>query len=121
MKILIIEDEVLIQKSLIRLLAKRNLMAEGVVSAREAIDKILHHDYDKILCDLMLQDLSGFDVIEAAKRKYSAKEISSLFIIMTAYSSPQILDKAHEYGCIILQKPFEEVNKVIDIIAGENS
>lgn len=63
----------------------------------------------------MLQDISGFDVIEEAKRKYSPEQISELFIIITAYSSPQVLEKAALYKCQILSKPFEDLNQAIRI------
>ena len=41
----------------------------------------------------MLQDITGFDIIEDSKAKYSAQEISKKFVIITAYSSDQVLTK----------------------------
>lgn len=116
MNILIVEDEILIQKSLVKLLQKRGMVAEGTSLAKQAIELILEKDYDRVVCDLMLQDLTGFDIIEASKKKYNKAEIAKLFVIMTAYSSPQILEKAEKYGTTVLQKPFDKVNRVIDII-----
>lgn len=116
MKVLVVEDEILIQKSLIKLLEKQGVVASGTSSAKEAINLIENENYDRIICDLMLQDLTGFDIIESAKKKYSNDEIAKLFIIMTAYSSPQIMDKAEKYGALILQKPFHRVQDVIKTI-----
>jgi CheY-like chemotaxis protein len=62
----------------------------------------------------MLQDISGFDVIEDAKKKYSLSEISKIFIIITAYSSPQVLDKAQNYGCTVLSKPFTDIEQALE-------
>ncbi len=115
MNILIIEDEALIAKSLKKLIEIRGHTATIVGSGTDAIGLIKQSSYDRIICDLMLQDISGFDVIEESKERYSNDEISDIFIIMTAYSSGQILQKASSYGCIVLSKPFSDINSAIDI------
>ena len=114
-KILLIEDEPLIQKSLKKLLEKRG--AEVVIEnrGRDAIELILNQDFDRIICDLMLQDISGFDVIEESKKRYTSNEISKLFIIITAYSSPHVIEKATQYGCLLLSKPFENIDEALSI------
>jgi CheY-like chemotaxis protein len=118
-KILLIEDEPLIQKSLKRLLEKKG--AEVVVESRgrEAIQLILTQKFDRIICDLMLQDISGFDVIEEAKGRFTMAEISKLFIVITAYSSPHVIEKATQYGCLLISKPFENIDEVLSIFLSE--
>ncbi|MBC7539858.1 MAG: response regulator [Bacteriovorax sp.] len=120
-KILLIEDEPLIQKSLKKLLEKRG--AEVVVESRgrEAIQLILNQKFDRIICDLMLQDISGFDVIEEAKGRFTMAEISKLFIIITAYSSPHVIEKATQYGCLLISKPFENIDEVLTIFLSEGA
>lgn len=115
MKILLIEDEPLIQKSLKKLLERRG--ADVVVESRgrDAIDLILNQKFDRIICDLMLQDISGFDVIEESKGRFTMSEISKLFIIITAYSSPHVIEKATQYGCLLLSKPFEDIDGALSI------
>jgi len=114
-KILLIEDEPLIQKSLKKLLEKRGV--EVVVESRgkDAIALILGQNFDRIICDLMLQDISGFDVIEDSKQRYTINDISKLFIIITAYSSPHVIEKASQYGCKLLSKPFENIDEALNI------
>jgi CheY-like chemotaxis protein len=114
-RILLIEDEPLIQKSLKKLLEHRG--AEVVVESRgkEAIQILLTQNFDRIICDLMLQDISGFDVIEESKQRYTIAEISRLFIIITAYSSPHVIEKATQYGCQLLSKPFENIDETLGI------
>ena len=113
MKILVIEDELLIQKSLKRLLEKKGAQVAVCSTGKEAIDKILTSDFDRIVCDLMLQDITGFDIIEESKKKYNIEEIGNIFVIITAYSSPQILEKANSYGCRVLGKPFENIEEAL--------
>jgi len=120
-KILLIEDEPLIQKSLKKLLEKRGAEVTVESSGKEAIQLILNQKFDRIICDLMLQDISGFDVIEEAKGRFTMAEISKLFIIITAYSSPHVIEKANQYGCLLLSKPFENIEEALRIFASEGA
>ena len=113
MKILIVEDEILIQRSLQKLLEKKGATVSATANGKEAIDLIVANDYDKIICDLMLQDITGFDIIEDCKKKYTTEEISKKFTIITAYSSDQVLVKARSYGCDVLNKPFEDMGEAL--------
>lgn len=118
MKILLIEDEILIQKSLQKLLMKKGAEVDVASQGREAIEKIKAYNYNRVVCDLMLKDITGFDVIEESKSKYSSEEISKLFVIITAYSSQQVLEKAYKYNCLVLNKPFEDISNAINIMMG---
>ena len=114
-RILLIEDEPLIQKSLKKLLEKRGASVTVESRGRDAIGLIQNLEFDRIICDLMLQDISGFDVIEEAKARFTMAEISKLFIIITAYSSPHVIEKASQYGCMLLSKPFENIDEALNI------
>lgn len=117
MKILIIEDEALIQKSLTKLLQTKGHDVDATPSGKQAIKMILSTKYDRIICDLMLQDISGFDIIEESKKIFSQEEVSQKFIIITAYSSPQVLINAKKYNCRILNKPFEDMQEAIALFS----
>lgn len=119
-KILLIEDEPLIQKSLQKLLEKKGASVSVESTGKAAIEKILSNNYDTIICDLMLHDITGFDVIEESKKKYSSTEIAKKFIIITAYTSEQTLQKASAYGCRVLGKPFDNIAEALNIFMGEN-
>ena len=114
--ILIIEDEILIQQSLKKLLERKGAKVDVSASGKMAIDLILTNDYDRIICDLMLQDISGFDVIEESKKRYSPEEIGKKFVIMTAYNSPQVLSRANSYQCKLLNKPFDNLDEALKIM-----
>jgi CheY-like chemotaxis protein len=115
-KIFIVEDEILIQQSLKKLFERRGFEVAVTPSGKEAIDRIEAEHFDRIICDLMLQDISGFDVIEESKRKFSAEEISEKFVIMTAYNSPQVLGRASSYGCRLLNKPFDNIEDALRLM-----
>jgi CheY-like chemotaxis protein len=115
MKILLVEDELLIQKSLKMLLERQGAEVTTETLGKKAIEQIHNNHFDRIICDLMLGDISGFDVIEEAKQRYSIQDIGNKFIIITAYSSAHVLQKASTYGCPVLSKPFENINDAIKI------
>ena len=117
-RILIIEDEVLIAQSLKKMLEKKGHQVETTESGHEAILRIAKQDYDRIVCDLMLQDISGFDVLEESRKRFTPQEMGEKFIIMTAYNSPQVLEKAREYHCEILNKPFDDLKGALTKIEG---
>ncbi len=109
MKVLVIEDELLIQKTLISFLKRKGADVQATASGKEAIEMIKENNFDRIICDLMLQDITGFDIIEESKTKYNETEIAQLFYIITAYSSEQIVSRASQYGCKVFQKPFNDI------------
>ncbi len=110
-RLLIIEDEFLIQYSLKKLFERKGISVDTTNSGKKAIGLINSKDYDKIICDLMLKDITGFEVIEESKKKYNSEDIKSKFVIITAYSSEQILEKASYYQCKIINKPFNIENE----------
>lgn len=118
MKFLIIEDEVLIQKSLKRLLERKGCEVSATGSGTEGIELIKQNEYDKIICDLMLNDITGFDILESIKTKYTIEDISNKFIIITAYSSESVLEKAKSYNCRVISKPFDNISDVIETFLG---
>lgn len=120
-KLLIVEDEILILRSLQSLLTKRGAEVDGVKNGVEAIKLIREGNYDRVICDLMLKDITGFEVIEETKNHLGDKSVSEIFIIITAYSSEQILDRASKYGCPVLSKPFEDMGAALKLFLGDES
>lgn len=64
----------------------------------------------------MLKDTTGFDVIEDVISFKGRNYIQNRFIIMTAYISEKVLEKAHSYGCEVLSKPFKDLNSALEIM-----
>jgi CheY-like chemotaxis protein len=54
-RILVIDDEELITKSLLKLLSTEGYDTTVVRSGKEAIDKIRGADFDLIICDVRMQ------------------------------------------------------------------
>ncbi|HEY4655884.1 MAG TPA: response regulator transcription factor [Cyclobacteriaceae bacterium] len=69
MKILIIEDEREMAKSIVQYLRQESYVCEVAYTARDAEERIMLHDYDCILLDITLPDGSGFKILEKLKKE----------------------------------------------------
>jgi len=62
-KILVIDDEELITKSLLKLLSAQGYNATVARSGSEALDKVREADFDLIVSDVRMPDLDGIETI----------------------------------------------------------
>ena len=106
MIIAIIEDEPLIRKSISLYLERIGHSTHCFSSGQEALDFLSVNMVDKVICDIMLKDITGYEVFEELKKKYIEQELVSMFIFITAYSNNQIVSHLKSYGCTIVSKPF---------------
>lgn len=83
MKILIIEDEKQLVKSMAQFLRQESYVCEVAYTANEANEKILLFDYDCILLDISLPDGNGLKILEKLRANGKADGV----IMITAKSS----------------------------------
>lgn len=69
MKILIIEDETELAKSIAEYLSEENYLCEFATTFQDAMDKIHTFQYDCILLDIMLPDGNGLTILEELKKQ----------------------------------------------------
>jgi CheY-like chemotaxis protein len=103
LEILIVEDEKYLANSLELVLADHRVTVAG--SGREAVTLCVERDYDVILCDLWMDDLTGMDVHREVLRRRPGHEQRMVFMTGGAFTSraQQFLDSVPNP---ILQKPF---------------
>jgi DNA-binding response OmpR family regulator len=103
MRILIIEDETKVADFLNKGLQQSGYETDVAVDGQEGYDKIRSNDYDLILLDLMLPQISGFDLIPKIR---SCKPIVPI-IAVTAKASVEDRVQGLNRGCDdYLVKPF---------------
>ncbi len=83
MKILIIEDERELAKSMMIYLRQESYVCEMAYTAHEALEKILLHDYDCILLDITLPDGNGLEILDRLKKEDKSEGV----IIISAKNS----------------------------------
>ena len=92
MRILIVEDEEKLAKSLKKGLEKEGYAVDYVTDGESAERRIEIHsqDYDIIILDLMLPDMDGYEVL----RRFRAASIATPILILSGLS--EISDKVKE-------------------------
>lgn len=117
-KILVLDDEIAILKSISKYLTKKGFIVDEATSGEEALELYYksmdaNDKYDLLILDLTIQGgLGGKEVIE--KIRQQDKEI--LAIVSSGYSDDAILSNPEKYGFnIAIQKPFllEELYNII--------
>jgi DNA-binding NtrC family response regulator len=116
-KILIIDDEPIIQESLKSLLYAENYEAIAVSKGREGLSVLTSSHFDLVLLDLKLPDMEGLEVLKMIKEL----DPNLLVIIITGYSSVETAVKAIKSGAYdYIKKPFKaDVIKLIVRLALE--
>lgn len=69
MKVLIIEDETELAKSIAEYLSEENYLCEFASTFQDAMEKIHTFQYDCILLDIMLPDGNGLTILEELKKQ----------------------------------------------------
>ncbi|WP_322971021.1 response regulator transcription factor [Faecalibacter sp. LW9] len=68
MKILVVEDEIQLQQTIVAFLVQEKMIVETASTFHEGIDKIISFDYDCILLDMMLPDGNGMDILRELRK-----------------------------------------------------
>jgi DNA-binding response OmpR family regulator len=79
-KILIVEDELNMVKGLRDNLEFEGFEVDTALEGTSGLDKILHCRYDLILLDIMLPEISGFDICKSARKE----GVNTPIILLTA-------------------------------------
>lgn len=122
-KILIIDDDLDICLLLNRYLTKKGYEVEEAYKAEAGIAKAKAKDFDVVLCDFRLPDMSGLDVIQNIKKLKPQTQV----IIITGYSDIKMAVKTVKVGAYeYVTKPIhpEEILMTIEQainLSGEES
>jgi CheY-like chemotaxis protein len=82
-KILFIEDEHFISELYSRALTKSGYEVKTSVDGREGLELALSNDYDIILLDIMIPNLTGTEILKRIKDPGNSEPIKSKVIITT--------------------------------------
>jgi len=78
MKILIVEDEAPLNKSIVEYLSSQKYRCESVMTYADALEKIESHQYDCIVLDIMLPGGSGIKLLQQLRE--TEKEVGVIII-----------------------------------------
>jgi FixJ family two-component response regulator/glycine cleavage system H lipoate-binding protein len=102
-KILVVDDELPVAKSIASTLSEKNYSVEITLSGEEALKKQKDIHPDVIIADLMMPGISGMDLLKTVKEKSP----NTMFIMITGYPSIQSAVQAIKLGAFdFIPKPF---------------
>lgn len=108
MKVLVIDDEPLVRRSLVRALESRGHQCQEANDGLAGLEAWQKNEPDVVFLDVLMPGLSGPQVLEK-KGNFQAK-----VILMSAFSGEHNLETALELGAsLFLPKPFEDIFEVI--------
>jgi two-component system chemotaxis response regulator CheY len=121
--ILVVEDRPLMLKIERRMLKELAYFdVDEAVNGRDALEKLKARDYDLILSDWNMDDLSGFDLLQAVRGGNTHPDVP--FILVTAEAKPENVLAARAAGADgYLIKPFEVglLRQTIDNVLAERA
>jgi len=103
-RILIVDDEDIVVRSCLRILADTDYAVDVARGGAEALKKIDETVYDVLLVDIMMPQINGLEVLQHVRQKRPDSEV----IIFTGLSQSETALRAQELGAFAyLPKPFE--------------
>ncbi|MFY0651813.1 MAG: sigma-54-dependent Fis family transcriptional regulator [Cyclobacteriaceae bacterium] len=118
-KILIIDDEKSIRKTLRDILEYEKYIIDEAENGKVALDMLKDKEYDIALCDIKMPEMDGLEVLEKAQEE----GIGSQFIMISAHGNIETAVEATKKGAFdFIQKP-PDLNRLLLTIrnAGEKS
>jgi two-component system, response regulator PdtaR len=112
LKILIVDDEPLVRKSLSRACRSKGHEVSEASDGQEGLQKWLIEQPNIVFLDVLMPGLSGPEVLREIETCQSPK--SAKVILMSAYSGEHNVTTAQQLGAdLFIPKPFEDIFAVV--------
>lgn len=111
--VLLVDDEAIVGTRLKPALTKFGCQVEVFEDSKEALKRIDEKEFDIIVTDIMMPDVSGIQLLEYAQKKSTRTKV----IIITGYASEALAREAMAKGAFdMISKPFRP-NDLREMIA----
>ncbi len=112
--ILVIENEDVVRENILELLEAEGFEALGADGGREGLVLAERHRPQLILCDVIMPNYSGYDVLKALQE--SSDLAHTPLVLMSAKAAPGDVDRGLRAGAdCYLTKPFS-LQELLDVI-----
>ncbi len=115
LRVLVIDDEILIRNVLVRILQSINCVPETAASGLEGIGKLKKNVYDAVFCDMRMSEMGGRELYSWVCA--NKPELVPRWVFMTGSIGAESLSFPVESGRPCLSKPFS-VEAVLRSLAG---
>jgi len=104
-KILVVDDEEVIRKFVKIHLSKLGYEVEVVEDGAKAVEQLAKEDFDLLICDIMMPNKNGWEVIKEVRSNPKTKDIP--VIVLTAKNEDADMFKGYDLGAnYYMTKPF---------------
>jgi CheY-like chemotaxis protein len=104
-KILVVDDEEVIRKFLRIQLAKLGCEVVEAADGEQALEKLGEDDFDLLICDILMPNKNGWEVLREVKLNPRMKDIP--VIVLTAKNEDSDMFKGYDLGAsYYMTKPF---------------
>lgn len=115
MKFLVVDDEFLIRKSLVRAFAASGFICDEAENGMQALEKIKQNNYRGILLDVIMPDKNGYEVLLEMKKKTPVFIISAFTGDDTNIGYIQNDSRVLEY----ITKPFDDIFAIVKLVVAK--
>lgn len=106
LKVMIVDDNNMNVELLEEILSKFNLNITSCLKPKEAMGKVLHEKFDLFLLDIMMPEMSGFELAQKIKETPHNQNVPIIFISALSDSHNKI--KGYNLGSFAyIEKPFD--------------
>jgi two-component system response regulator PilR (NtrC family) len=103
--ILVVDDELSMRELLEYMLKREDYKVSCAQSGQEAVGMLEQNHFDLLLCDIRLGDITGLDVLRAAKQQHP----DNVVIMISAYATTETAVEAMNQGAYdYVPKPFDK-------------
>lgn len=112
-RVLVVDDNRQLAENLAELLADEGCIVSTAFSAEEALLAADMHHFDLVLTDIRMPGMNGVELV----RRLSLRDPTTTFLLMTAYTSDQVLTAASHLGVVraVLAKPLA-VERLLELL-----
>jgi len=109
-RVLVVDDEPTLRRTLARLLNSRNMTVLTADDGAQAIELLGREQVDVVLVDLMMPNVGGLELLDHVRASHAGVEV----IMMTAFGDVETAVKAVRAGAYhFLTKPFRSNDEVV--------
>lgn len=101
-RVLVVDDEKIVQLSCMRSLESAGYDAEAVNDGVEGLARLQEQEFDYILTDLKMPNMDGLEFIQILRRTAPDAKI----MLITGYATDEARETARSMGAGFLEKPF---------------
>ena len=100
---LVVEDDPAIRRLVEKLLSRHRIKIDVAPSGRTAIEKLKSTTYSVIVLDLMIPEVSGFELIEFLKKE----KVKTPVAVVSAVSQQALTTLDLDVVKLVISKPFD--------------